>query len=90
MRVGVHVLNVNMGNRRSVMFVSQPVLLEQRVRTLALQVRHGSDGLKDASSPQRLQHLNNRENKAGHFLSFFIFWEVTLNGPLIRKRYLNR
>lgn len=90
MCVGVHVLNVNIGNRRSVMFVSQPVLLEQRVRTLALQVRHGSDGLKDASSPQRVQHLNTQESKAGHFLSLFIFGGVTLNGPLIRKRYLNR
>lgn len=48
------------------MFVCQPGQLEQTARTSALQVRQRSVGLKDVSPPERLQHLNMRDNKAGH------------------------
>lgn len=47
------------------MLVYQPRQLEQTARTSASQVRQRSVGLKDVSSPERLRHLNMRDNKAG-------------------------
>lgn len=45
------------------MLVYQLRQLERTARTSALQVR--PVGLKDVSSPERLQNLNMKDNKAG-------------------------
>ena len=47
------------------MLVYQPGQLERTGGTSASQVRQRSVGSKDASSPERLQHLNMSRNKAG-------------------------
>lgn len=47
------------------MLVYQHGRLERTARTSALHVRQRSVGLKDVSPPERLPHLNMRDNKAG-------------------------
>lgn len=65
---GKKALDVNKGKGRLAILVYRHRQLEQTARTSALQVRHRSVGLKDVSSPERLRHLNMRDNKAGQKL----------------------